>query len=252
MFSPEIVCSEEFLDMPVSSRELYFQLGMRADDDGFIQPKLIVKSIGASDDDLKVLLTKRFLLAFENGVVVIKHWLIHNLIRGDRYKPTRFQDQKKALFIKENKAYTDRLPVGCQNDNHPAPQVRLGKDSISVPLKSGTPSYEVSDEDDSSITETDEEGNERPKKKATQPAHQGARRIQAYFGKKSSEYLGGRQVVVHGYSHIKTLIEQKKVGEENLKKAIDMFFDDSPTDERASNIYIALSAQNINKYLTMA
>lgn len=123
MFSPDIVSSEEFLNMPVSSRELYFQLGMHADDDGFIQPKLIMRLAGASDDDLKVLLTKRFLLSFKSGVVVIKHWLIHNMIRSDRYKPTRFQEEKKNLIIKENKAYTDGLHSG----NHLATQVRLGK-----------------------------------------------------------------------------------------------------------------------------
>lgn len=127
MFSPDIVSSEEFLSMPVSSRELYFQLGMNADDDGFIQPKLIMRLAGATDDDLKVLLAKRFLLTFESGVVVIKHWLIHNMIRADRYKLTRFQDEKKLLFIKENKAYTEHNQLGCQNDNQMAPQVRLGK-----------------------------------------------------------------------------------------------------------------------------
>ena len=131
MFSPDIVSSEEFLDMPVSSRELYFQLGMNADDDGFIQPKIIMRIIRATDDDLKVLLSKRFLLRFQSGVVVIKHWLIHNMIRQDRYKPTRFQDEKKTLQIKENKAYTDKKSLlatnGLQNGNQMAPQVRLGK-----------------------------------------------------------------------------------------------------------------------------
>lgn len=123
MFSPQIVSSEEFLTMPVSSRELYFQLGMQADDDGFIQPKLIMKLTGATDDDLKVLLAKRFLLSFDGGVVVIKHWLIHNLIQKDRYHPTRFQDQKNTLLIKENKAYTEiSNPV-----NKMLTEVRLGK-----------------------------------------------------------------------------------------------------------------------------
>lgn len=127
MFSPEIVCSEEFLSMPVSSRALYFHLGMQADDDGFVQHQISMRVTGATGDDLKVLLAKRFLLSFEGGVVVIKHWLIHNMIRGDRYKPTRFVEEKKRLYIKENKAYTERLPDGCQIDNQMAPQVRLGK-----------------------------------------------------------------------------------------------------------------------------
>ena len=127
MFSPDIVSSEEFVTMPISSQALYFHLGMNADDDGFVQPKLVMRTLGANDDDLKVLLAKRFLLSFDGGVVVIKHWLIHNMIRGDRYKPTRFQDEKKLLKVKENKAYTELNKLGCQNDNQMAPQVRLGK-----------------------------------------------------------------------------------------------------------------------------
>lgn len=126
MFSPQIVCSEEFLTMPVSSRELYFQLGMHADDDGFIQPKLIMRTIGASEDDLKVLLSKRFLIYFDGGVVVIKHWLIHNLIQKDRYHPTRFQEEIKTLIVKDNKAYTE-----INNSvNKMLTEVRLGKDKI--------------------------------------------------------------------------------------------------------------------------
>ncbi len=128
MFSPDIVCSDEFLDMPVSSQSLYFQLGMRADDDGFIQPRSVMRLIGSTQDDLKVLEAKRFILPFESGVVVIKHWLIHNMIRVDRYKPTRFQDERKMLQIKENKAYTELVATNRQPDgNQPAPQVRLGK-----------------------------------------------------------------------------------------------------------------------------
>lgn len=130
MFSPEIVGGEEFKTMPMSSQALYFHLGMDADDDGFVQPKLIMRAIGFTDDDLKVLLAKRFLLEFGNGVVVIKHWLIHNMIRADRYKPTRYLEEKKTLFIKENKAYTENKPLGLQSGNQMAPQVRLGKVNI--------------------------------------------------------------------------------------------------------------------------
>lgn len=127
MFSSEIVESEEFVTMPLSSQATYFHLGMHADDDGFVQPKIIMRALGANDDDLKILLAKRFLLPFDNGVVVIKHWLIHNMIRSDRYKVTRFQEEKNTLVIKQNRAYTDKKDFGCQNDNQSATQVRLGK-----------------------------------------------------------------------------------------------------------------------------
>lgn len=127
MFSKQITTSDAFMDMPISSQLLYFHLNMEADDDGFVSnPKRTIKMIGANDDDLKVLLAKRFLLAFDGGVVVIKHWLIHNLIQKDRYHPTRFQDQKKLLLIKENKAYTEiSNPV-----NKLLTEVRLDKVSI--------------------------------------------------------------------------------------------------------------------------
>jgi len=109
MFSQKIVGSDAFIEMPVSARELYFQLGMYSDDDGFINPKKIIRMLGASDDDLKILIGKRFVLQFENGVVVIKHWKINNLIRKDFYEETIYVEQKKQLTLKENKAYTDNV-----------------------------------------------------------------------------------------------------------------------------------------------
>ncbi len=132
MFSKAIVKSEEFLVMPKSSQALYFHLGMEADDDGFIHPGQIMRSGGFQGDDLKILLAKRFLLTFESGVVVIKHWLIHNLIQKDRHTETRYEDELKSLFIKENKAYTDRVPVSSQSGNTLLPQVRLGKDRLEI------------------------------------------------------------------------------------------------------------------------
>lgn len=130
MFSHDIIASDAFLDMPMSSRELYFHLGMYADDDGFVNPKKIIRMLGASSDDLKLLVAKRFVLEFESGVVVIKHWLIHNLIRNDRYKETVYLEEKKMLIVKENKAYSELATNGLPNGNQMATQVRLGKDSI--------------------------------------------------------------------------------------------------------------------------
>lgn len=123
MFSPAIVCSDAFLDMPVSARDLYYQLGMRADDDGFVNPRSIMRLVGASEDDLKVLLAKRFVLLFENGVIVIKHWKVNNQIKSDRYHPTIYTEQFSTLSVKSNGAYTERF----QNGSKLEPQVRLGK-----------------------------------------------------------------------------------------------------------------------------
>jgi len=90
MFAKSIIDSDAFLDMSLSTQALYFHLAMRADDDGFINnPKKILRMIGGSDDELKMLLAKKFIIAFESGVIVIKHWRMHNYIQNDRYKPTR-------------------------------------------------------------------------------------------------------------------------------------------------------------------
>lgn len=137
MFTMKIVDSDAFLEMPMSTQSLYFHLNMRADDDGFVNnPKRIQRMVGASEDDLKLLLVKRFILGFENGVVVIKHWRMHNLLRKDRYNPTQYVEEKATLTINENGAYTERAPIEClattwqPNGNQMATQDSIGKDRI--------------------------------------------------------------------------------------------------------------------------
>ena len=131
MFAKTIIDSDAFLDMPLSAQALYFHLSMRADDDGFVNnPKKIQRLINASDDDLKLLVIKSFLIPFETGIVVIKHWKIHNYIRGDRKHDTKYQEEMAMLSIKENGSYTlCQSNVSQLVDNCPT-EVRLGKDSI--------------------------------------------------------------------------------------------------------------------------
>lgn len=132
MFAKTIIDSDAFLDMPLSSQALYFHLSMRADDDGFINnPKKIQRMVGSSEDDLKLLIAKRFIIAFESGVIVIKHWKIHNYIQKDRYKPTMYQDEKNMLIDKNNKSYT--VEAECIHDGYSLEtQVRLGKDRLEI------------------------------------------------------------------------------------------------------------------------
>ncbi len=145
MFTMKIVDSDAFLDMPASAQALYFHLNMRADDDGFVNnPKRIQRYVGASEDDLKLLIVKRFILTFESGVIVIKHWRMHNALRKDRYNPTQYQEEMATLSLKDNGAYTENdmldVPwegVGNQmattwqpDGNQLATQDRLGKDRI--------------------------------------------------------------------------------------------------------------------------
>lgn len=125
MFSLKIVDTDAFLDMPQSGQLLYFHLSMRADDDGFVgNPKKIMRMIGAGEDDYKILLVKRFVIPFDNGVCVIKHWKIHNYIQNDRYTPTTYIEERSKLFLKENGSYTDKEK---DDVSKVYPQVRIGK-----------------------------------------------------------------------------------------------------------------------------
>lgn len=126
MFSMKIIDTDLFLDMPVSSQLLYFHLSMRADDDGFISsPKKIIKMVNCSEDDLRVLEAKQFVIPFDNGICVIKHWRIHNYIQKDRYTETMYLEEKHLLNIDDNGAYTKCI----QNEHKLDTQVRLGKGS---------------------------------------------------------------------------------------------------------------------------
>lgn len=137
MFSKTIIDSDMFLDMPSTTQCLYFHLSMRADDDGFINnPKKIQRMVGSCDDDLKLLIAKNFIIPFESGVVVIKHWKIHNYIQKDRYKPTLYQNELERLEVDKSKNYQIKLDgnstdTKCIHDvSKTDTQVRLGKDSI--------------------------------------------------------------------------------------------------------------------------
>lgn len=114
MFAKTIVDSDAFLDMPHSTQLLYFHLAMRADDDGFInKPKTVMRAVSCKDDDMKLLIAKKFVLPFESGVVVIKHWKIHNYIQADRYKETKYKEEKAQLELDENKAYRMAMDTEC-------------------------------------------------------------------------------------------------------------------------------------------
>lgn len=156
MFAKTITDSDAFLDLPPESQRLYFHLSMRADDDGFINnPKRIMRATGAADEALSELISRRFILSFPSGVIVIKHWRINNYLRNDRYKPTVYQREFALLSIRADGAYTEkdrkkpeeptpdgsgippvdqRYTTGIPSGNQVSPtrytQVRLGKDRL--------------------------------------------------------------------------------------------------------------------------
>ena len=154
MFSMKIIDTDHFLDMPTSTQLLYFHLSMRADDDGFIaSPKKIMKIAGCSDDDIKLLIAKGFVIPFESGVCVIKHWRIHNYIQTDRYNETMYKVEK-ARLISDNGAYHIQedcdLDTKCIHDGYDVDtQVRLGK--VRLELGKVRLDNNRSDSDESSV-----------------------------------------------------------------------------------------------------
>ncbi len=132
MFTKRITESDAFLDMPSSTQMLYFHFSMNADDDGFVNnPKKIQKMCGASDDDFKLLIAKSFIILFDSGMIVIKHWKMHNYIQADRYRPTDYVEEKSMLGIKSNKAYTldvSKMDTECIQNGYIG-KVSIDKDS---------------------------------------------------------------------------------------------------------------------------
>lgn len=127
MFAKTIVLSDAFLDMPLGARCLYMTMGMLADDDGFVNnPKSIMRQSGATTDDLKILIEKKFIIPFESGVIVIKHWRINNYLQKDRYQETKYIEEKSQLQIDEKGAYTSNVYTEYVYTG----KDRIGKDRI--------------------------------------------------------------------------------------------------------------------------
>ena len=165
MFNLKIIDTDLFLEMSASARLLYYDLSMRADDDGFVaSPKKIQRMIGASDDDLKILIAKQFIIPFETGICVIRHWRIHNYIQKDRYQETLYLEEK-AKIQDDNGTY-NILDTECvQNGHEMDTQVRLGKVRVDknsidkvikkeiIPKAAITKTYTENEELNTAITE---------------------------------------------------------------------------------------------------
>ena len=245
MFSPNIVESEDFISMPSSSQLLYFHLGMHADDDGFVQPKIVMRMTGAAEDDLKVLIAKRFLLPFETGVVVIKHWLIHNLIQKDRYHATRFQEEKNRLFIKENKAYTDN----ADSVNKMLPEVRLGKVRIEAPSALSS-SREMDSE--RVVVEVDEDGREKNPAPARSKASKAPVPFDGFVKRFQDACVakGLPRPIIAGWMRKNALRDIKEAGltQRSAADLMEDWFSGERKDADMINITYAFGARNINDY----
>lgn len=131
MLAKTIMGSDAFLDMPLSAQALYVHLNLEADDEGFINnPKKVMRMLGAKKEDMDELVGKKFILSFPNGVVVIKHWLIHNYIPKDRFHETKYKEEKALLKLDENRSYSLTHGTCIQDVYKPYTEDRIGKDRL--------------------------------------------------------------------------------------------------------------------------
>ena len=131
MFDKAITNSDDFLELPDSSQVLYFHLSMNADDDGFVNNwKSIMKMTGTKEDDMKLLIGKQYIIPFDSGVIVIRHWRMNNYLRADRYKETQFKDEKSQLYLGKNEEYTLDSNSGIPMVDQRYTQNRIDKNSI--------------------------------------------------------------------------------------------------------------------------
>lgn len=167
MFAKTIVMSDAFLDMPPSTRCLYFGFGMMADDDGFVNsPKSIMRQVGASPDDINILVSKRFIIPFDSGVIVLKHWKINNYIRNDRYQETKYIEERSSLMLDAKGAYTelteDGTPLGIPNDNQRYTQDRIGEERIGKDTSFIHSAPNDENEESETCVENDVENSDKP------------------------------------------------------------------------------------------
>lgn len=133
MFAKALIDSDLFLDLPLSAQALYFHLSLRADDDGFVgNPRKIQRMVGGSDDDMKLLVLKQFVLVFDSGVIVIRHWRLHNYIRNDRYKETIYKEEKAQISVGKDNLYTTGIPSDNQMADSLDTQERGGKERVEL------------------------------------------------------------------------------------------------------------------------
>ena len=140
MFSKKITESDEFLEMPDSCQNLYFHFSMNADDDGFVdKPRGIIRMIGAKEDDLKVLIAKSFVIPFDNGIIVIRHWRLNNYLQKDRYKSTIYQNELKSLYLDESGAYTLDPKYAIEYENTGKPLTEAQQKRLNAKKESDLP-----------------------------------------------------------------------------------------------------------------
>lgn len=241
MFAKTIIDSDAFLDMPVTARLLYYDLSMRADDDGFVNsPKKIMRMIGASQDDINILIFRKFIIPFDNGIVVIKHWRIHNYIRKDTYNETPYIEQKAMLELDENKSYRlinqEQFEARQLSVDDSSTQVRLGKNRLGKNSIDNNKKKETSSSKEDSVSKENVDYEE----------------VKNLFNSICKSYPKIRSITDKRKKHIKTRLSKYTL--DDFKEAFNKmenseFMKGNVTNWRASFDWIIESENNLMKTL---
>ena len=215
MFSLNVVDTDKFLEMPISSRLLYYELGMRADDDGFVDNwKKILMFTGLKDDDMKILISKNFIIPFESGVIVIRHWRMNNYLQNDRTKPTIYQQEFKELDVDENNVYnmyTDRIH---SIDKNSIDKNSIDKNSIDI-YKSNKTESNTNENDKMLKEEFETIWSEYPRKQGKSKA------LSKYISVRKKGTT--KEEVINGLKNYLTYIKVEKVGQQYIKHGSTWF-----------------------------
>ncbi len=255
MFDKSITDTDSFMDLPLSAKAMYFLLGMDADDEGFVSPRKVMRVHGGNEDDIKLLIGKKYLIPFKSGVVVITDWNNNNWLDSRRIKPTKYQEERKLLAINKDNSYV--LSDGLADVKPEESRVEEKRDFALRNAQSHLPSSlnEATklNNTDISIRKTDEEGNELPEKKPVSPrnfAGATAMRIRGKF-----IFLCQKTLQVSPVADLKSIkiinrvLDQKTLTEHQMYDLFEEWFlKTDKTDEQLIQITQALSSFNINCY----
>ena len=153
MFDLEIINQDSFLDLPMEAKALYFLLGMNADDEGFVAPKKVLRLYGGTEDSLKILALKNFIIPFKTGVIVITDWNSNNWLDSRRVNPTIYQEEKHMLtydatlkkytldinakpMLSENRTEESRTEESRVDNNHQVEPLMLPIEPVKKPISS--------------------------------------------------------------------------------------------------------------------
>lgn len=242
MFDKDIVCSDAFTEMSSDAQNLYFHLGMHADDEGFVTPNGVMRMISSPPDALKLLAAKKFVIPFENGVVVITHFNQNNWLDSRRIRPTKYGKERKTLLLTDDHKY--ELSIGLASAKRE--ECRVEENRVKASEKKFSDGFS-----ESHLQECDEFGFpiHRGPAGGRKPRNKVAMGIQAYFEDQCKRHVGTKPIRDKaGYFLILTQMKKAELLEEDMRALVDFWFSNGNSPEKAVSITRCFSSRQINEW----